>query len=81
VDGKRCRNPQSNIRRNSSSLLKVKEVYVNELEGYRAPQEDLVSTNLSPWELKDTEPPIKEHSEAGPTTPIYLQQMCNLVFM
>jgi len=30
------------------------------------------STNLDPWELSETEPPIKEHTQSGPRPPAHM---------
>jgi hypothetical protein len=40
------------------------------------PQEDQQSTNLDPWGLSKTQPPNKEHTEAGPRPPAHVKQMC-----
>jgi hypothetical protein len=40
------------------------------LKEMATPQEDqLMSTNLKPWELPETEPPTKEHTQVGPKLP------------
>jgi hypothetical protein len=31
-----------------------------------------VSTNLVPWELSDTEPPARQHTQAGPRPPTHI---------
>jgi hypothetical protein len=31
-----------------------------------------VSTNLDPWELPDTEPKTRKHTEAGPNLPTHI---------
>lgn len=30
------------------------------------------STNLDPWGLSKTEPPTKEHAQAGPMSPVHM---------
>jgi hypothetical protein len=38
-------------------------------KGKGTPQEDQESTNLHPWGLSESEPPTKEHAQAGPRPP------------
>jgi hypothetical protein len=50
-------------------------------KGKGTPQEDQESTNLHLRGLSESEPPTKEHAQAGPRPPSHMKQMCSLAFM
>ena len=51
------------------------------LKGIGTPQEDQQSQLRDLWELSETEPPTKEHTQAGPRHLARVKQTCSSVSM
>jgi hypothetical protein len=74
----RYRHPQPNSGWNWGFLWKK---WLLVLKGMGTPQEDQESTNLNPWGSQESEPPTKEHTQAGPRPSHSYVQMCSLTFV